>query len=108
MKKVLQILLSVMLLVSLVAVYMQGWEVAMMLLVLCGFSARAYRVAGEYRSDGDKEDYDKQMKVVYGFTIACALISFYWPYDMYYNFVLFLCLVYHCCINRYVKQKSVQ
>ncbi len=104
MKKVLQILLAVMLVVSLTAIYMQGWETAMVLLVVCGFSARAYRLADTYREDDDKETYDKQMKAVYGFTVACALLSFYWPYDMYYNFVLFLCLVFHCCINRYVRQ----
>ncbi len=105
MKRILQGLLAAMLCGALAAVYSQGWEIAMLLLVVCGFSARAYRLAREYKEDRDTAAYDAQMKVVYGFTIACALISFYWPEDMYYNFVLLCCLLFHIGLNHYVRKK---
>jgi hypothetical protein len=106
MKKILQALLAGMFLTSAAAVLVEGIEIAVVLLVICGISGRAYRLVGEYKEDGDKNAYDRQMKTVYGFTIACALLSFYWPYDMYYNLCLFICLTFHVCINKYVGHKK--
>ena len=103
MKRAMQGLLLLMLGIALATVYAQGWEQGMLLLVIFGFSARAYRLANDYRQDEDREVYDRQMKVVQTFTLACVLISFYWPESMFQNVAIFVCLVLHCVINRYVK-----
>ncbi len=103
MKRAMQGLLLLMLGIALATVYTQGWEQGMLLLVIFGFSARAYRLADDYRQDEDRETYDKQMKVVQTFTLVCVVISFYWLESMLQNVALFVCLVLHCVIDRYVK-----
>ena len=103
MKQAMQILLGLMFAAALGTAWMQGWEQAMLLLILFGFSARAYRLVRIYRQDADEAGYEKQMKVVQGLTVACALLSFYWPDSMYLNAGLFTCLIFHCVVNRYAK-----
>ncbi len=108
MKQAMQGLLLTMLGIALASLYLQGWEQGMLLLVIFGFSARAYRLANDYRQDENREAYDKQMKVVQTFTLACVIISFYWPESMYHNAAFFVCLVLHCVINRYVKGPAAE
>lgn len=103
MKQAMQGLLGLMLAAALGTVWLQGLEQAMLLLVLFGFSARAYRLVRLYRQNADADGYEKQMKVVHGFTVACAFLSFYWPDSMYLNAGLLLCLLFHCVVNRYAK-----
>ena len=103
MKQAMQGLLCLMLAATLGTVWLQGLEQAMLLLILFGFSARAYRLVRLYRQNADENSYEKQMKVVHGFTVACAFLSFYWPESMYLNAGLLICLIFHCVVNRYAK-----
>ncbi len=103
MKQFMQGLLLLLLGIALASLYLQGWEQGMLILVIFGFSARAYRLANDFRQGEEREVYDKQMKVVQTFTLACVLISFYWPESMFHNAAILVCLVLHCVINRYVK-----
>ena len=103
MKRAMQGLLLLMLGIALAAVCTRGWEEGMLLLVIFGFSARAYRLAREYRQDEDRESYDKQMKIVQTFTLVCVLISFCWLESMFQSIAIFVCLVFHCVIERYVR-----
>ena len=103
MKRALQGMLLLMLGIALATLWFQGLEQGSLVIAIFGFSGRAYLLSEEYLKSGNREDYDRQMKVVQTFTLACVVISFYWPESMFQNAALVVCLVLHCMINRYIR-----
>ena len=96
-------MLLLMLGIAVATIWFQGLEQGALLIAIFGFSGRAYLLSEEYLREGDRETYDRQMKIVQTFTLACVLLSFYWPESMFQNAALLVCLLLHCVINRYVK-----
>lgn len=107
MKRGLFALLVMMIVIALLALLAQGLEQGMLALAFFGFSVRAYRVSEDFLATGDEEVYERQMRSVQTFTVACAFISFFWPESMYQNAAIFLCLVFHIVLNSYVKKARI-
>lgn len=103
MKRAILTLLSVMVLIALGAMYNQGMDQGMLIIAIFGLTARGYIVAENYRADGDRAVYDKQMKNVQTFTVFCVIISFFWPESMFQNAAILVCLLTHIALDRYIK-----
>ena len=108
MKRAMQGTLLLMLGIALATLWLQGLEQGALLIAIFGFSGRAYLLAEDYLRDKDRETYDRQMKIVQTFTLACVVISFYWPESMFQNAALLVCLILHCMINRYIKNGNTE
>ena len=101
-----QVMLAAMLVVSFAAAMQTGIEQGLLILVLFAFSSRAYFLVRNLSEGEDRAHYEKQMRVVHTFTIACALLSFYWPESMYFNIGLALCLIFYVLINKQAKKMA--
>ena len=107
MKRGIFALLGMMIIIAVLALLTQGLEQGMLALAFLGFSVRAYRASEDFLSTGNEKVYERQMNSVQTFTVACAFISFFWPESMYQNATIFLCLVFHIVLNRYVKKARI-
>ncbi len=103
---ILQLLLLAMVLTTVTALFSGQGAIFVLLLGLSALSAYAFILWKQYLHSGRRPVYDEKIKKVRTFTIAAAFISFYWPYDMYCNFVLGCCFVFHIILNRLEKKVS--
>ena len=106
MMKGMQVVLVAMLAVSIAALTQAGLEQGLLILVLFAFSSRAYFLVRDLSENEDREGYEKQMKIVQTFTVACALLSFYWPESMYFNAGLAICLLFHIMATQQAKKMA--
>ena len=100
------LLLAAMLVVTVMALFAGQSTIFMLLLAITALSAWAGILWRQYQRGGQRAVYDGKIKKVRTFTLAMALVSFYWPYDLYCNFVLGCCFVFHIILNRLEKSVS--
>lgn len=106
MRNAMQALLAAMLAIAGTALIQARFEEGLLILVLFAFSARAYLLVRHFKESGDKDAYAKQMKAVQVFTVACGLLSFYWPGSMYCNASLASCLMFHILADHAAKRAA--
>ena len=106
MLHILQLLTAAMFIAAVAALFAGQGTVFMLLLGIAALSAYSYILWQQQCRSGKRALYEQQIKKVRAFTIAAAFISFYWPYDMYCNFVLGCCFVFHIILNRLEKLAS--